>query len=59
MAEEKLPSKIRFKDYQNLFSFGPKGWGFACLFLICAGAALAQLATSFTLANWTSQPLEE
>jgi hypothetical protein len=54
VAEETLPGKIGFKDYQNLFAFGPGKCGFILLFGICLITALAQLSTSFTLANWTA-----
>lgn len=59
VPEERLPGKIAFRDYINLFSFGPGGFGFFLFFFVCLLTALAQLGTSFTLSNWTSQTLEE
>lgn len=54
VPEEKLPGKIGFRDYLNLFSFGPGCFGFFLFFLVCLLTALGQLATSFTLSNWTA-----
>lgn len=41
VPEEKLPGKIAFRDYLNLFSFGPGGFGFFIFFLVCLLTALA------------------
>lgn len=57
--EEPLPGTIGIVDYRNLVSFGPKCWGFLIFFFVVITTSLMQLATSFTLANWTSQDLEE
>lgn len=59
VAEESLPGKIGFVDYRNLLSFGPGMCGILVFFFACLVTALAQLSTSFTLANWTAQSFEE
>lgn len=59
VAEEPLPGKVGFKDYRNLFSFGPGLCGFFLFIGMSVLVALAQLGTSFSLAYWTAQTLEE
>lgn len=42
-----------------MLSFGPKNLGFVLFFSAALITALSQLSTSFALANWTQQTLEE
>ena len=52
--EQMLPGKITPRDYYNLFKYGRFGiLGFTIFMLTGLVTALFQLATSFTLANWT------
>lgn len=57
--EKTSAKKIGFQDYKNFLSFGPGWFGFFMFFLIVTISSLAQLGTSFTLAHWTTQSLEE
>jgi len=59
VPEMTLPDKVTLKDLLNLLSFGPGICGFLIFAFVCITGALLQLATSFTLANWTTQDLEE
>jgi len=50
---------VSWRDYVTLFSYGPGSLGLVFFLLVCILAALAQLATSFALGNWTSKSLED
>ena len=52
--EMDIPAGVGFRDYWNLLSFGPGAFlGCFLFFMTNIAKAVAQLFTSFTLANWT------